>query len=236
VLLYRTLGPRLDVDVREGAVLLGLAMQFAMNKGPSLARAGFGGPPLQAGIHLFEAMLARESGLVFAVDEWEDMEARAGVEGGKIQLHLPDLLAEVDRLDEEPTRPSDDFHWVLSAGERRSYTANTILRDPDWRKKDASGPLRMSVADAARLNLGTGDRVRLSTKRGSVTVQVEISPSMQDGHVSLPNGLGVSYGGKGESCQAGVAPNELTASEDRDPFAGTPWHKYVPAAIELLEE
>ena len=32
----------------------------------------------------------------------------------------------------------------------------------------------------------------------------------------------------------GVAPNELTASEDRDWLAGTPWHKHVPARIEAV--
>ena len=32
----------------------------------------------------------------------------------------------------------------------------------------------------------------------------------------------------------GVSTNELTRSEDRDPFVGTPWHKYVPARLEPL--
>jgi formate dehydrogenase len=31
-----------------------------------------------------------------------------------------------------------------------------------------------------------------------------------------------------------VAPNELTAAEDRDPFVGTPWHKHVPACVERV--
>jgi len=30
----------------------------------------------------------------------------------------------------------------------------------------------------------------------------------------------------------GVAPNALTASDWRDAYAGTPWHKHVPARIE----
>jgi len=30
----------------------------------------------------------------------------------------------------------------------------------------------------------------------------------------------------------GIAPNELTAAEDRDWIAGTPWHKHVRARIE----
>ena len=33
---------------------------------------------------------------------------------------------------------------------------------------------------------------------------------------------------------AGVAPNELTATTDRDPFVGTPWHKHVPARLARL--
>jgi hypothetical protein len=32
----------------------------------------------------------------------------------------------------------------------------------------------------------------------------------------------------------GVAPNELTASDHRDWLAGTPFHKHVPARIEVV--
>ena len=59
---------------------------------------------------------------------------------------------------------------------------------------------------------------------------------MQPGHVSLPNGLGCTYPDEaGRIRRPGVAPNELTASEDRDPIAGTPWHKHVPARVEALD-
>lgn len=53
-------------------------------------------------------------------------------------------------------------------------------------------------------------------------------------HVSLPNGLGLDHVGSGARHQTRVAPNELTASEDRDPWAGTPWHKTVPARLERV--
>jgi anaerobic selenocysteine-containing dehydrogenase len=124
---------------------------------------------------------------------------------------------------------------VLSAGERRSFTANTVYRDPAWRKRDAAGALRINPGDATRLGLQTGDPARLTTRRGSAEVVVEVSAAMQPGHVALPNGLGVAYPREmGESVVTGAAPNELTASEDRDWFAGTPWHKHVPARIEAL--
>ncbi len=233
VILYRTAG--LDESQREGAVLLGIAFKAAMENGASLARAGFDGTPMEAAIKLFEAILTRPSGVVFAVDEWSQMMERLGTPDKKFHLELKDMLDVVREIAEHgPGTPDPQFPFVLSAGERRSYTANTIIRDPSWRKKDAEGALRMAASDAADLGVVTGDRVALTTPTGSAVVPVEVSDTMQAGHVSLPNGLGVSYPPSvdGSAKAVGVAPNELTASSDRDPFVGTPWHKHVPARVE----
>jgi len=223
VILYRTL--RLPEELREGAVLFGLAARAALQLGPSLARAGFEGTPVEVACALFERILDSESGVVFAIDEWADVRPRAGE---TLHLALPELLEEIDRLNDAPAR-DPSFPFVLTAGERRSFTANTIIRDPEWRKKDAAGALRINPDDAAALGVETGGQVRLVTRRQAVTVPVEVSATMQRGHVALPNGLGVAYGDRGA---AGVAPNELTATEDCDPFVGTPWHKHVPARLE----
>jgi anaerobic selenocysteine-containing dehydrogenase len=126
-----------------------------------------------------------------------------------------------------------EYPFVLSAGERRSFTANTIFRDPTWRKRDASGALRLSPDDATALGLDDGDPARLTTERGSADVVVEISPMMRAGHISLPNGLGVTEA-PGEA-PVGVAPNDLTSSHHRDPIAGTPYHKHVPARLEPID-
>jgi anaerobic selenocysteine-containing dehydrogenase len=231
VLLYRTMD--LPPELREGAVLLGLALRTAMQSPEPLARAGFEGSPLQAAEALFRAVLERPSGVVFSVDDWGDVIGRIATPDGKIHLALPDLLGELARLvDRSPRTPDPAFPFVLSAGERRSFTANTIIRDPAWRKTDPEGALRMCPADAGALGVRTGDRVRLSTRRGSAIAVVEVSDSLQAGHISLPNGMGLTYpGARGEEI-TGIAPNELTSTEDRDPFVGTPWHKSVPARVE----
>jgi formate dehydrogenase len=58
---------------------------------------------------------------------------------------------------------------------------------------------------------------------------------MQPGHVSLPNGFGVDHvDSDGRAVVPGVAPNELTSAQWRDAFAGTPWHKHVPARVERV--
>jgi anaerobic selenocysteine-containing dehydrogenase len=236
VILYRTLGPRLPKGMDSAAVVWGLCHQLATKFPKSLARAGFDGPNFVAAEKLFDAILENPSGIIFAVDEYEDGWARVSTPDGKIHASIPELLEELGTLDEqEPGTQDRKYPFVLSAGERRSFTANTIFRGPEWRKKDAQGHLRINPDDAGSLGIADGDRVRLSTKRGSVEVAVELSEMMQPGHVSLPNGLGVEYGvGSGALEQAGVAPNELTSTEDRDWLAGTPWHKHVPARIEAI--
>jgi anaerobic selenocysteine-containing dehydrogenase len=154
-----------------------------------------------------------------------------GTEDGRFHLAIPELLEELATLADGPPQDAD-YPFVLSAGERRSFTANTIFRDPSWRRKDPDGALRVNPLDAQQLGVVDGGKVRVTTRRASLVAVVEVSDIMQQGHVSLPNGLGVDYPDSDGIVAAGVAPNELTAVEDRDWLAGTPWHKHVPARLE----
>ena len=89
-----------------------------------------------------------------------------------------------------------------------------------------------SPADAAGLGLVAGDPAHLTTKRGRALVTVALDEAMHPGHLAIPNGLGLDHVDEDGRVRTGVAPNELTASEDRDPWVGTPWHKSVPARLE----
>jgi anaerobic selenocysteine-containing dehydrogenase len=236
VLLYRSLGPTLPDGAAPAAVLWGAAQRLALRHPDAVRRAGIDAPDHELGDALFARILESRSGLTFAVDTHDNVWRRMRARGGTVNLHVPELLGELALLAAEPPPPPDPaFPFVLSAGERRSFTANTVYRDPAWRKKDAAGALRVNPADAMRLGLADGASARVTTKRGSVTVAVEVSDTMQPGHVSLPNGLGLDYpDASGAPVATGAATNELTASEDRDWFAGTPWHKHVPARVEAV--
>jgi anaerobic selenocysteine-containing dehydrogenase len=231
VILYRTLGPTLPDGAASAALLWGAAHQCALQNRPSLERAGFEGEGTDLGEALFDAILTSPSGVTFSVDDHEDSWQRVRTPGGLLNLDIDVLIAELAAL-ATGDRPGGDpeFPLVLTAGERRSFTANTIIRDPAWRKRDPGGALRVSEADAAALSLTGGDVAVLTTKRGSAQVVVEISPMMRAGHISLPNGLGMAHTPGDEL--VGVAPNELTSSDHRDPIAGTPYHKHVPARLE----
>ncbi|HEX4820549.1 MAG TPA: molybdopterin-dependent oxidoreductase [Acidimicrobiales bacterium] len=232
VVLYRTLGESLPHGAAAAAALWPMAVRCSQRNPEGVARAGFGSGA-DAGDELFDAIVERPSGVVFTDDTWEATWARIQTDDGLVHVEIPELLVELAGLRDE-TPPGEDPDWplLLSAGERRSFTANTILRDPAWRKKDAEGALRVSPSDASASGLADGDLAELTTKRGSVLVTVAVDDSVQPGHVSLPNGLGLDHVEAGRRHQTGVAPNELTASEDRDPWAGTPWHKTVPARLE----
>src|SRR4029077_9591518 len=93
-----------------------------------------------------------------------------------------------------PTPRAQDaaYPFVLAAGLRTRWTANTIQRDPTWRK--GRGPhcaLNLSPSDAKHLSVGNGDTVRISTRRGALTLPVQVDAKLLDGHVWMPNGFGM---------------------------------------------
>jgi anaerobic selenocysteine-containing dehydrogenase len=235
VVLYRTLGPTLPDGAAAAAVLWAAAHRCAQANPEGVRRAGFTGEGVMAGEQLFEAILSSRSGVVITDDEYDESWRRVRTPDGLVHLTIPELLEELNGLAAEPAGPDPDWPFVLSAGERRSFTANTIMRDPTWRKRDPAGALRVSPSDASRLGLVDGGRARLTTRRGGGEVTVEVDDRMQAGHVSLPNGLGLaspSPSDDGRPVVTGLAPNELTSAADRDPWAGTPWHKHVPARLD----
>lgn len=227
-LLYETLGEVLPADTRGAASLWGVSQLCTMANPASTGRAGFTGPGFEPGNKLFERILTGE-GVVFTLDDYDDAWSYTRRPDRRITLEIPELIEHLRSLATEPSAwTTDEFPVVLSAGERRAFTANTIIRDPSWRRRDAGGALRISPQDAAAHSVATGDWLRIVTEQGQAVAEVEVTDQMQPGHVSLPNGLGVQH----ESGTSGVAPNELTSLHHKDFLAGTPWHKYVPARLE----
>jgi anaerobic selenocysteine-containing dehydrogenase len=231
-ILYETLGPHLPAGAAATSAIWGLCQQIAMTYPDSVKRAGIDGDGPLLGNALFRAVIDNPSGVVFTDDPYEETWNRVETGDRRVNLVVPALVEELKGLATMTSRADADYPFVLAAGERRSGTANVLFRDPTWRKAGA-GALRISEEDAASLGLESGMSARVTTRTGSVVAPVEVSDTMRSGHVSLPNGHGVSYPDADGVVQThGVAVNELTSTQDRDPIAGTPWHKHVPARIE----
>ena len=233
--LYRSLGQSLG-EMGPAAIMFGSAMQASMRFPDAIRAAGIKGDGLELANNLFDELINAKSGMIFSTSDYSTSFDRIKTPDGKIHIHIEELVEELRGLaTEEPVSPTDAFPFVLSAGEHRGSTVNDVIRDPSWRKKDKDGALRINPADADRLGVVDGQRVRVITKRGEAEAPADITDSMMEGQVSLPHGFGMEYPDEnGEHKIHGVSVNELTDLEDRDWLALTPHHKHVRARLEAV--
>ena len=234
--LYRTLGPSLPEGTASTAPLWLLCQNFANNYADDVRRAGHAGEGYALGNALFEAILTQKSGTVVASADIHNDSRQWRMPSGKLELGMSEMLQEWNVLKDFnlPAR-SDEFPFLLVAGERRLYTANTAIRDPAWMKSNNPASLAIHPADGNACGVQDAAQARVVTKRGTADVLVQYDDRMQRGTISLPNGLGLRYpDASGRLVTVGVAPNELTDIEDRDPWVGTPWHKHVRARLEPI--
>jgi anaerobic selenocysteine-containing dehydrogenase len=224
---YRTLGPTLPGGATTAAVILPLAIMYAMRHAAAVRRAGHRGGRRRLGGALFRAILEQRSGVVICRHEFDDVWSLVRTPDRRVQLAIPEMLRELDGLASESEDPGP-YPFILMAGERRSYNANQIFRDPAWRKVDKDGTMRMHPEDADRLALADGDHAIVRSARGELEVSVTVDDSVRPGVVALPHGYGGHFDGRGP---IGPAVNRLTAADHCDPFTKTPYHKYVPVMV-----
>lgn len=226
-ILYRTLGKTLPDGAAAAAPLLPLAVLYAQKHYDAVKRAGHAGNRLTLGASLFHAILNKRSGTLISSHEFKDMWSFIRHKDGLIHLEIPEMLEEWRALrQEKPLGP--EYPFILVAGERRSYNANTIFRNPAWRRVDPHGAMRLHPEDAAALGIADGGKAICASARGELEVVVEIDDSIRRGVVMLPHGYGMRYK---DNVPAGPELNRITSSAHCDPFTRTPYHKYVPVRV-----
>ncbi|HRH92036.1 MAG TPA: molybdopterin dinucleotide binding domain-containing protein, partial [Agitococcus sp.] len=189
--------------------------------------------------YLFAKILANPQGVLLGHYEIEhNFEYYSKHQDGKIRLYFADYAQDLSRLIAQDVEPDEkEYPFVLNGGLRTGFTANTIMRDPSWRKGRAiHASLYMSEADAAALNAKEGDLVKISSKRSSVIAPVKVDKNTLTGHLHLPNILGQYYPDPvtGELKANGIAINELVDLTDRDPYTGCPHTKRIRCKVELV--
>lgn len=231
-IVYRTLGKALDNDAAAAAPLLPLAIQYAQQHYTAVRRAGHKGNRLTLGTALFRAIMDRRAGTMLSKHEFKDTWSFLKTKDHRIHLSIPEMLDELRALKSEVMLGAD-YPFILMAGERRSYNANQIYRDPTWRKVDPHGAMRMHPEDASKLELVDGSRATCESAGGQINVVIEIDDAVRRGMVTLPHGYGMRYKG---SEPIGPQINMLTSGTHCDAFSRTPFHKYVPVHIHKIEE
>ena len=194
----------------------------------------------ELGCEMWRRVIESPGGVEIArLDRQRNLEENIGWEDGKIRLLPVGIVDELRRAVQSRPASDPEYPIRLAAGLRTRWTANTIQREPAWRKgKGSDCTLHLSAADAERLSLGEGNLARVSTRTGSVTLAVEIDKSVAEGNAWIPNGYGMWRPGSDpeEAELVGINMNELTDVTDRDPISGCPHHKSIDCRIESVSQ
>ncbi|KAG1648133.1 hypothetical protein GQR58_030087 [Nymphon striatum] len=151
VVAYETLGTALPAGLEGAAPLWFSCQQLAMRHTAAVKAAGFEDVADEdLGDAVFDALLTNPDGVRITSHTYDQAWSMVKTGDGKVNADIPELIDDLVALADKPADyRTDDFPFILSAGERRAFTANTIMRDSTWRKKDPAGALRLSPADAA---------------------------------------------------------------------------------------
>jgi len=231
ILLYETLGRTLADGAGAAATLWPLCHRLAAKMPHALNAAGIEGEGFELGEALFEKALVSHSGMAFSKHEYGQVWELMAHPDRKVRLAIPQLLEWIKSLNAAKEGIDPEYPFFLHAGQRRSYNANQIFRNPKWRKEDPDGALRIHPDDIAELGAVDGGWMIVETRRGSILARIEANDSMRRGMVALPHGYGQFYPSADGRVQVGPRINFLTASDDCDPITATPHHRNVAVRL-----
>lgn len=193
-------------------------------------RAGFA-PGLDQGDRIFQALLDNPQGLFVGRIDEDDLMGGIRTSSGRLEIHIPEMEEALRNLtprgEAADLSMPEEFPLILNAGRHTSNNANTLMRNPSWNRGRRACTVAVSPADADKLGLADGDRVRVSTEAGSEVGELEVTDQVRPGMVLIPHGFGLVYDGE----RHGINVNRLTKNTHRDPL-GTPLHRFIPCRID----
>jgi anaerobic selenocysteine-containing dehydrogenase len=232
------------LDRGEGAPVLSLVKvvgsAFAANYGEALLQEETIGGDGDAGEQVFDKLLEHPEGTLLCRVDPSDNWSLVRTPDKKAVLDAPEVLGlfrELTIPEDTDFRKNPEFPFLLQTGERTDSNANTIHRDPSWRRALQTSYLRMHESDGAALAIEQGERVRLVTEHAEVTVPALLTDDIYPGNLSMPHGYGLMARNEetGKLEPHGINVQELIRASYRDKLSGVPYHKAIPARVEKLE-
>lgn len=239
--MYETLGARLPAPALSLMWLIshGYALTRRTELNAAVPEARKLWNPFAAGELVFNKLMAHPEGVLLGQSPMEgNFERHCHHKDGKAHIYQADWLADIRELANNPPVPDTDYPFVLNGGLRTGWTANTIVRDPAWRKgKGPHCPIILNPEDAAILGIQDGDLVKLESRRGAVEGPAKLETATARGHLCIPNGFGMRFPDPvtGELKQVGIRVNELQDIQDRDPYTGCPHTKAIACRVLRIE-
>ncbi len=239
LILKETLGKALPYAYAKSAAFIWFATKLFVKKyEKQVQRLGLKGKGYALAEALFDRILHSKSGTLISKHTYEESWDLVRHKDKKVRLEIPEMLEWLNQLPKQTNakiEKVDLYPFNLLAGERRSYNANAIMRDPAWRKKDVSGDLKINPVDAEAYAIENGEWVLCVSKAGKIKIKAMITDEVPEGMLSMPHGYGFEYPGHADET-LGAQVNQLTSLEDCDPLAKTPYHKNVRVQLEKMVE
>lgn len=230
VILAETLGPVLG-SVNK-ALIVGVLMGASKAVKKGAVSLGYPDDDLTITEALFDDILKHPGGMIlsrytrdnFSMIKNEDKKLALRIEELDDQIKSATIENELEKLG-----ASSDFPMMLHSGLHHETVANTTLRNPAWNKGRDADAMYINEADARKMSISDGEKVKIVTKASSAEIQVEVSKYTAEGFVYIRHGRGLIY----DNVKYGVNVNELVSSTDCDEFY-TPMHRRVPCRIEKI--
>jgi anaerobic selenocysteine-containing dehydrogenase len=169
---------------------------------------------------------------------WGEFLARGvRTDDGKLHLAPPDLVAALPDGLATPVAPSPDFPFVLISGARRLASYNSWTHNvPALMEKMKGNWATLNPADAARLSVKDGQRVRVTSAAGSVEIGALTSSDIREGVIAIHQFWGHTYESGMHTARRypGINVNFLHDDQVRDRFSGMPVYNGTPCRVEAL--
>lgn len=155
----------------------------------------------------------------------------------RINLAPEVIVADVDRLMNSNGESNAEYPFSL-IGRRHLRDCNSWMHNYELLVKGKNRcTVMVNESDAEALSLSDGQRVKVSSRAGSVELPCEITANIAPGTVSIPHGYG--HGRKGTdvsiaSEHAGISINDLTDELELDELTGNAAFSDVRVTIAML--
>ncbi|MFC5182925.1 molybdopterin oxidoreductase family protein [Actinomadura harenae] len=154
---------------------------------------------------------------------------------GRIELCPPAFAADTDRLAAALDAPRPDLVLI---GRRQLRSNNSWLHNvPELLGGSNTCTLHLNPADAQRLGITEGARVRVTSRTGDVEAVASPTDTVMPGVVSLPHGWGHDLPGtrtRVATARPGVNVNAITDDQLIDPLSGNAAFNGVPVTLTPL--
>jgi formate dehydrogenase len=153
---------------------------------------------------------------------------------GRLQLAPGDLVSALPEALADPPGATETYPFALVSGARRLAGYNSWTHHISALAEKLGGNwATLNPADAARIGVAEGERVRVESAVGELEIEARLSTDIREGVVSIHQFFGHKYetGTRASRRYPGVNVNLLHDDRVRDRFCGMPVYNGTPCRV-----